>query len=70
MTGKKPLNGYLDRMNRNIHALDEGIEQARIADEKEYRGERRARVKLLRDLIELQNSTLTIVKSYLLGEPR
>jgi len=63
----EPLNGYLDKVRRNIQALDESIESTRKAPEGEKVAERRARLKLLRDLIELENVTLTGVKSHLLG---
>jgi hypothetical protein len=29
LTGKKPLHGYLERLRRNIHALDASIESVR-----------------------------------------
>jgi hypothetical protein len=67
LTGKKPLNGYLDRMRRNISSLDESIEDVRIAPIGEKPVDRRARLKLLRDLVELQNQTLVAVKAHLLG---
>jgi hypothetical protein len=63
----KPLNGYLDRTRRNIHALDESIEDVRKVPKGEKPVDKRARLKLLRDLVELQNSTLVAVKTHLLG---
>lgn len=60
-------DGYLDRMRRNIHALDESIENVRKTPEGEKPVDKRARLKLLRDLVELQNSTLVAVKTHLLG---
>jgi hypothetical protein len=54
-------------MRRNIYALDESIETVREAPQGEKPEDKRARLKLLRDLIELQNSTLTNVKTHLLG---
>jgi hypothetical protein len=67
LTDEAPLNGYLDKLRRNIEALDESIESTRKAPEGEKAAERRARLKLLRDLIELENSTLTAIKTHLLG---
>jgi len=63
----EPLDGYLGKLRRNIQALDEAIESTRKAPDGEKVAERRARLKLLRDLIELENVTLTGVKSHLLG---
>ena len=67
MTDKQPLNGYLDRMRRNISSLDESIEDVRKTPEGEKAAEKRARLKLLRDLVELQNASLLAVKTHLLG---
>ena len=67
MTGKRPLNGYLDRMRKNLHVLDESIESVSVAPKNEKPAEKRARLKLLRDLVELQNQTLTAIKTHLLG---
>ena len=67
MTDETPLNGYLDKLRRNVEALDESIETTRRAPDGEKVAERRARLKLLRDLIELENATLTAVKTHLLG---
>lgn len=63
----EPLDGYLNRMSRNIHALDENIEDVRKAPKDEKPAEKRARLKLLRDMIELQNTSLLAVKTHLLG---
>ena len=57
----------MNRLRRNIYTLDESIETVRKAPKSEKSGEKRARLKLLRDMIELQNSSLIAVKSHLLG---
>ncbi len=67
MRGKRPLNGYLDRMRKNIQSLDENIEGLRNVPKAEKAGEKRARLKLLRDMIELQNMTLQAIKTHLCG---
>ena len=67
MTSKKLIHGYLDKLARNIQALDVGIESARKAAKGEKAVDRRARLKLLRDLIELQNASMAAVKRHLLG---
>jgi hypothetical protein len=68
LVGKTPLNGYLDRLRTNISALDESIKDTRKAPKMEKPADKRARLKLLRDLVELQNSSLLAVKSHLLGK--
>jgi hypothetical protein len=67
LTSDKPLNGYLDHVRRNIDLLDESIEDVRKAPEGEKPAEKRARLKLLRDMIELQNGRLLDAKAHLLG---
>ncbi|MGA2628230.1 MAG: hypothetical protein ABSF63_14355 [Candidatus Bathyarchaeia archaeon] len=67
MRRNRPLNGYLDRMRVSLAALDESIEDVRKGPKGEKLAEKRARVKLLRDMIELQNQTLTAIKTHLLG---
>ena len=67
MTSRKPLNGYLDRMRKNIHVLDESIESVSKTPRNEKPAEKRARLKLLRDFVELQNAMLVAVKTHLLG---
>jgi hypothetical protein len=67
LTGKKLLNGYLDHMRANISSLDESIKELRKASKNEKPAEKRARLKLLRDMVELQNSILLSLKSQLLG---
>jgi hypothetical protein len=57
----------LNRLSRNLDALDESIESVRKMPKGEKPAERRARLKLLRDLVELQNCSLTSVKTHLLG---
>ena len=61
------LRGHLNRFRRNLDSLDESIESLRKAPTGEKPADKRARLKLLRDLIELQESTLTDVKADLLG---
>ena len=63
----KPIPGFLNRYRRNIQALDESIEDARKVPKDEKPTDKRARLKLLRDLVELQNSSLAAVKVHLLG---
>jgi len=58
LTGKKPIRGYLNRVRRNIRVLDEAIEVASKSAKSERPGDKRARLKLLRDLVELQGATL------------
>jgi hypothetical protein len=67
LAGKRALNGYLDRMRKNIQVLDESIESVSMAPRNEKPAERRARLKLLRDFVELQNATLVATKTHLLG---
>jgi hypothetical protein len=57
----------LNRLGRNLDSLDESIEDARKAPKGEKPSDKRARMKLLRDVIELQNQTLLAAKSHLLG---
>jgi hypothetical protein len=66
LKGKK-LDGYLDHLRRNIENLDVAIGEIQKAPKGEKAAEKRARLKLLRDLTELQNSTLMTVKTHLLG---
>ena len=54
-------------MSRNLESLDAGIESVRSPPKGEKPSEKRARLKLLRDLIELQNETLNGIKAHLLG---
>jgi hypothetical protein len=54
-------------MRRNIDTLDESITDVRKAPGDEKAVDKRARLKLLRDLVELQNQTLAAVKTHLLG---
>lgn len=67
MTGKKLIHGYLDKLGRNIQALDAGIESVRKPAKGEKASDKRARLKLLRDLIELQNASMAAVKVHILG---
>jgi hypothetical protein len=64
---RKLLNGYLNRLERNLKSLDASIEDVRKTPKGEKPSDKRARLKLLRDLVELQNSTLVAVKTHLLG---
>jgi len=54
-------------MRKNIYALDESIEDVRKVPKGEKPVDKRVRLKLLRDLVELQNQTLVAVKTHLLG---
>ena len=67
MTGEKLIHGYLDKLGRNIQALDAGIESVRKPAKGEKPSDKRARLKLLRDLVELQNASMATVKAHLLG---
>lgn len=49
MTVKKKFDGYLNRLRRNIDALDESIEESRRKSKGEKTSDGRARLKLLRD---------------------
>jgi hypothetical protein len=69
LTDKK-LNGFSDRLRRNLETLDEQIENARAMSKPKTKEDRRAALqwsKTLRDLIELRNATLANVKAHLLG---
>ena len=63
----KTLPGYLNRMRRNLESLDESIDATHKVPRGEKATDKRARLKLLRDLIELQNASLLTVKTHLLG---
>ena len=63
----KLLSGYLNRLRGNLDSLDESIEDVRKVPKGERPADKRARLKLLRDLVELQNSTLIAAKTHLLG---
>jgi hypothetical protein len=66
LTGKKPLNGYLDHLRENVEVLDEQIENARrMSKQKDPTALQWA--KTLRDLVELRNTTLEKIKLHLLG---
>ena len=67
MTCTKRIPGYLNRLKRNIDVLDDGIDSIQKPPKGEKPAEKRARLKLLRDLVELQNGSLTSVKVHLLG---
>jgi len=62
-----PLNGFLDHLRSNLQVLDESIEDSRKVPEGERPTDKRARLKLLRDLVELRGATLDRLKSHLLG---
>jgi hypothetical protein len=57
----------LDKLGRNIQALDVGIESVRKPAKGEKPSDKRPRLKLLRDLIELQNASMAMVKAHLLA---
>jgi len=67
LSHRKPLNGYLDRTRKTLEALDESIETVRCGPKGEKPAEQRARLKLLRDLIEHQTVILEGLKGHLLG---
>jgi hypothetical protein len=54
-------------MRRNLDALDESIEDARKMPKGETPAHKRARLKILRDLIERQTIILEDLKGHFLG---
>jgi hypothetical protein len=66
LAGKK-FRGYLDRLRENLEVLDESIASARKPAKGEKAGDKRARLKLVRDLVELRSATLGNIKVHLLG---
>jgi hypothetical protein len=68
LTGKKKLNGFLDRLRENLEVLDEQIQNARVMSKKKDKDANALQwTKTLRDLIELRNVTLDKIKIHLLG---
>ena len=70
MTGKKLLNGYLDRLRENVATLDEALALARKMGKSKKAGDRHAAIqalKLIRDLAEVRNATLLSIKAHILG---
>ena len=68
LTGKMPLNGFLDRMRENLETLDEQIENARVMSKKKGKDANPLQwTKTLRDLIELRSVQLDKIKAHLLG---
>jgi hypothetical protein len=65
----RKLLGYLDRLGQNLEVLDEEIERVRSVSKAKGRDDRAALqwAKLLRDLVEQRNVTLTEIKAHLLG---
>lgn len=61
------VDGFLPRLSRNLHVLDDAIESVRIAPKSEKPSEKRQRLKLLFALIEQENMMLTSLKSHVLG---
>lgn len=61
------IHGYLNRLRRNLRKLDNAIEDTSKAVRGERPADKRARLKLLRDLIELQSAALAATKTHLLG---
>jgi hypothetical protein len=62
---KEALYGYLDRLRANLETLDSAIDDAKKMSKKGAEG--RARLKAIRDLVELRNTTLEKIKVHLLG---
>jgi hypothetical protein len=54
-------------LRRNVQNIDAAISEVQKAPKGEKPAEKRARLKMLRDPTELQNSTLMTVKTHLLG---
>ena len=68
MTGKKLIHGYLDRLRENLETLDEQIVNARKMSEKKGKDSNALQwAKVLRDLVELRDTTLANIKAHLLG---
>ena len=65
MKGNKGFKGYLERLRENVEVLDSAIDDAKAMGKKGAEG--RARLKAIRDLVELRNSTLNQFKTHLLG---
>ena len=65
LTSKKALHGYLDRLRENLEVLDSAIDDTKAMPKKGAEG--RARLKAIRDLVELRNATLLNIKVHLLG---
>jgi len=65
LASKQALHGYLDRLRENLETLDSAIDDAKKMTKKGAEG--RARLKAIRDLVELRNMTLDRVKVHLLG---
>jgi hypothetical protein len=59
------FKGYLDRLRLSLETLDSAIDDAKAMVKTGAEG--RARLKAIRDLVELRNSTLEKIKSHLLG---
>lgn len=62
--------GYLDRLRQNLEILDEAIEKLQYNGKGKKGVDDRASLqwgKLLRDLLEQRNATLTEIKAHLLG---
>lgn len=69
MTDSKPF-GYLDRLRENLEVLDEAVANARKQSKPKGKSEKALALqygKLVRDLIQERNVTLTALKSHLLG---
>jgi len=66
----RPLNGYLDRLRENLEVLDEAIANARKMSKPKGKSEKALALqygKLVRDLVDQRNVTLTAIKAHLLG---
>jgi hypothetical protein len=68
LTGKKLIHGYLDRLRENLETLDEQIVNARKMSKKKGKDSNALQwAKVLRDLVELRETTLANIKVHLLG---
>jgi hypothetical protein len=66
LAGKK-FRGYLDRLGENVEVLDEAIASARKPSKGEKPADKRARLKLIRDLVELRSTALLNIKAHMNG---
>lgn len=68
MAGKKLIHGYLDRLRENLETLDEQIVNARKMSKRKGKDSNALQwAKVLRDLVELRDTTLANIKAHLLG---
>jgi hypothetical protein len=67
LAGKKKFRSYLDRLRENVEVLDESIASARKPAKGEKPADKRARLKLVRDLVELRGNALLSIKAHMNG---